>query len=147
MPAEPLLNAFAINNRINEYMIRNLPDDAWRAEPPGGKGRDIASIFAHIHNVRVMWLRTGDKLDGKTVTKDEAIAALADSAKALDAMIRKALESDGKIKNFKPDACAFLGYLFAHEGHHRGQAAMLARQTGHPLSKSAGFGMWEWGVR
>jgi hypothetical protein len=24
---------------------------------------------------------------------------------------------------------------------------MLARQSGHPLSKQAVFGMWEWGTR
>ena len=33
-----------------------MDDRAWRAEPPGGKGRTIAEIFAHIHNVRHMWL-------------------------------------------------------------------------------------------
>jgi hypothetical protein len=68
---EALANAFATNNRINEYLIRNLPDEAWRAVPPGGKGRDIASIFAHLHNVRLMWLKSAgktsplpDKLEG-----------------------------------------------------------------------------------
>ena len=40
-----------------------------------------------------------------------------------------------------------LAYVFAHDGHHRGQIAMMARQIGHPLSKSAGFGLWEWGTR
>jgi hypothetical protein len=29
---------------------------AWNAEPPGGKGRTIAAIAAHMHNVRHMWL-------------------------------------------------------------------------------------------
>ena len=47
----------------------------------------------------------------------------------------------------KPDAASFLGYLTAHDAHHGGQIALLARQCGHPLSKSAGFGIWEWGTR
>ena len=155
MATEPLLAAFATNNRIHEYLIRNLPDEAWRAVPPGGKGRDIASIFAHIHNVRLMWLKSAtgktaalpDKLDGNLCTKEDATRALDESWLALDGVLRSALNGDGRVKGFKPDAYSFLGYLFSHEGHHRGQITMLARQMGHPLSKSAGFGLWEWGTR
>jgi uncharacterized damage-inducible protein DinB len=47
----------------------------------------------------------------------------------------------------KPDVGAFLTYLVAHDAHHRGQIAMLARQVGHPLPQKAMFGMWEWGTR
>ncbi len=56
-----LLAAYATNNRINRYLIENLSDDDWRAEPPGGKGRTIAGIVAHVHNVRVMWLKAAAK--------------------------------------------------------------------------------------
>lgn len=146
--------AFATNNRINEYLIRNVPDEAWRAQPPNGKGRDIASIVAHMHNVRLMWLKAIDrgaeiqeKLEGEKVTKDAAIKALAASWKALDAVLRKALISDGRIKGFKPDAGSFLAYLLAHDAHHRGQILMLAGQSGHAVSQSVNFGMWEWGTR
>jgi uncharacterized damage-inducible protein DinB len=51
------------------------------------------------------------------------------------------------VKSFKPDVAAFFGYLIAHDAHHRGQIAMLARQVGHPLPQKAMFGMWEWGSR
>jgi uncharacterized damage-inducible protein DinB len=152
--AEGLVAAFATNNRINEYLIRNLPDEVWRAAPPGGKGRDCASIVAHIHNVRLMWLKSIDKtfvlpekLEGDTCTKDDAVRALRESGEALDVVLRASLAGDGRVKGFKPDVYSFLGYLFAHEGHHRGQISMMARQLGHPLSKSAMFGMWEWGTR
>jgi uncharacterized damage-inducible protein DinB len=151
---EALVAAFATNNRINEFLIRNLPDESWRATPPNGKGRDCASMLAHMHNVRLMWLKSAgkttklpDKLEGDSFTKDDAVRAFDESWKALDAVLRDALAGDGRIKGFKPDAYSFLAYLFAHEGHHRGQIAMLARQVGQPLSKSAGFGMWEWGTR
>jgi uncharacterized damage-inducible protein DinB len=60
-PVDALLRAWATNNRIDAYLIENVPDEAWRAKPPGGKGRDIASLFAHIHNVRLMWLKSVDK--------------------------------------------------------------------------------------
>lgn len=151
---EPLAAAFATNNRVNEFLIRNLPDEAWRATPPGGKGRDCASIVAHIHNVRLMWLKSAgktpslpEKLEGDAFTKDDAIRALNESWTALDAVLRDAFSGDGRVKGFKPDAYSFVAYLFAHEGHHRGQISLLARQIGHPLSKSAMFGMWEWGTR
>jgi uncharacterized damage-inducible protein DinB len=148
-----LLNAFETNNRINAYLIENLPVPAWDAKLSDGKGRTIAAIVAHMHNVRVMWLKAAkhgeipEQLDRATVTPAEALRALESSCAALSAMIGHALESDGRVKNFRPDVAGFVGYLVAHDAHHRGQIAMLARQVGHPLSKQAMFGMWEWGSR
>jgi len=147
-----MITAFATNNRINVYLIENLPDAAWRAETPGGKGRNAAAVAAHIHNVRLMWLKAvgghvPEKLDGESVTKQQAITALNESWKALEVCLRKSLEGDGKIKGFKPDVVSFFAYLVAHDAHHRGQIAMLARQSGNPLPKSVGFGLWEWGTR
>jgi uncharacterized damage-inducible protein DinB len=151
---EALLNAFAINDRINRYMLENLPAEAWRADPPGGKGRNVAAIVAHMHNVRVMWLKAAAKgskipeqLDRSKVTVKQSVAALAESHAALAAVLRSALESDGRIKGFKPDVASFFGYLVAHDAHHRGQITQLARQAGHPLPQKAMFGMWEWGTR
>ena len=151
---DALLNAFAINDRINRFMLESLPTEAWRAEPPEGKGRTVAAIAAHMHNVRVMWLKAAAKeskipeqLDRAKVTVKQAVAALEESREALSAVLKAAVESDGRIKGFKPDAVAFFGYLVAHDAHHRGQIAQLARQVGHPLPQKAMFGMWEWGSR
>ena len=151
---DALLAAYATNNRINEFLIRNVPDAAWRLKPPGGKGREIAAMVAHIHNVRLMWLKSAGKteiippkLESDTCTKEESIQALESSWIALQTVLRTALETDGRIKGFKPDAASFLAYLLAHDAHHRGQITMLARQLGYPLSQSAMFGLWEWGTR
>src|ERR1700690_1325601 len=57
VPPDTLPTAFNTNDRINPYLIETWPAESWRAEPPAGKGRDIASIVAHMHNVRVMWLK------------------------------------------------------------------------------------------
>jgi uncharacterized damage-inducible protein DinB len=153
-PADALVAAFATNNRINVYLIRNLADEAWRLKGPGGKGRDAASMLAHMHNVRLMWLKSAgktaampEKLDGESCSKEEAIQAFEESGAAVEALLRDAMNGDGRVKGFKPDVYSFLGYLIAHEGHHRGQVSMLARQVGYPLSKSVMFGMWEWGTR
>jgi uncharacterized damage-inducible protein DinB len=150
--ADALLAAFDTNDRINHYLLENLPDAAWRAEPPGGKGRDVASIFAHMHNVRVMWLKAvkgkvPEQLDRHTVTTAQASKGLEQSRAALREVLQAALESDGRVKGFRPDVAGFVGYLIAHDAHHRGQIAMLARQIGNPIPQKATFGMWEWGVR
>ena len=60
---QALLNAFQTNDRINAYLIENLPTEAWRAKPADGKGRTIAAIVAHMHNVRVMWLKAAKAND------------------------------------------------------------------------------------
>ncbi len=150
--ADSLLNTWSINNRINTYLIEALPDAAWEAAPPGGKGRTIAAIAAHMHNVRLMWLKAAgagsrpEQLE-KTASKPDAIEALELSRAALATLLAQSLAGDGRIKGFKPDVAAFLGYLLAHDAHHRGQISMLARQLGHPISQSAMFGLWEWGTR
>ena len=152
--SDALLAAFDTNDKINQYLLENLPVEAWRAEPPEGKGRNIASIAAHMHNVRVMWLKAAakeskipDQLDRLKVTAPQAAKGLEQSRAALAAVLKSALEGDGRIKGFKPDVAGFFGYLIAHDAHHRGQICMLARQVGHPLPQKAMFGMWEWGTR
>jgi len=148
-----LLNAFDTNNRINQYLIDNLPTASWAAKPPDGKGRTIAAIVAHMHNVRVMWLKAAKaeeipaQLNRATVTPSQAVRALETSCAALNTVMSRALESNGRVKGFRPDVAGFLGYLIAHDAHHRGQITMLARQAGHPIPQKATFGMWEWGVR
>lgn len=151
--AGALLNAFETNNRISRYLIENLPREAWGAKPPGGKGRTIAAMAAHMHNVRVMWLKAAkaeeipEQLDRATVSPEQAVRAFDNSGQALTEVMRRALESGGRIRGFRPDVAGFVGYLIAHDAHHRGQIAMQARHVGHPLPQKEMFGMWEWGSR
>ena len=128
---EALLTAFDTNDRINQYMIENLPAEAWRTEPPEGKGRTVAAMVAHIHNVRVMWLKAAAKgskipeqLERSSVTPAQAAKGLEQSRAALGAVLKAAMEADGRVKGFKPDVAGFFGYLIAHDAHHRGQICM-----------------------
>jgi uncharacterized damage-inducible protein DinB len=151
--SEALLRAFQTNERINQYMLENLPPEGWNAAPPGDKGRTIAAIVAHMHNVRVMWLKAAkadnipDQLDRYKITPPQAAKGFAQSYEALAEVLKAALSGNGQVKGFKPDVAGFVGYLISHDAHHRGQIAMLARQSGHPLPQKAMFGMWEWGSR
>jgi uncharacterized damage-inducible protein DinB len=150
--AEALLSAFDTNDRINQYLLDHLPAEAWRAEPPGKKGRDIAGVVAHMHNVRVMWLKAAkgkipEQLDRFTATPAQAKIALDASRVALREVLNSSLAGEGRVTGFRPDVTGFFAYLIAHDAHHRGQITMLARQAGHAIPQKAMFGMWEWGVR
>ena len=103
-----------------------------------------------------MWLKQGapeligklTKIEKENATSKELLQqSLADSSLAINALMKKGIESGGKIKGFKPHAVAFLGYLISHESHHRGQIALSLKQCNHPASKKVLFGIWEWGVR
>jgi uncharacterized damage-inducible protein DinB len=112
-------------------------------------------MFAHIHNVRLMWLQSAAPtlLAGlNKIEKEQAVdkallrTALAASADAIAQLIEQALPT-GKVKGFKPHATAFVGYLIAHEAYHQGEIGVALQQGGHPLDKKVAYGMWEWGVR
>ncbi|MDT4898107.1 MAG: hypothetical protein QOH25_3184 [Acidobacteriota bacterium] len=155
MEDKQFLEAWEIHNRINLFLL-----DAVEAEhlkdAAASKGRNVGEQFAHIHNVRLMWLKQAEaELLGKLkkIEKEEALhkkllrQSIIDSGQAMNTLFAKGIEAGGKIKGFKPHAAAFLGYMVSHESHHRGQIALSLKQSGHPLSKKVAFGLWEWGVR
>ena len=149
-----LLESFAVNEKANQFLLSNLSDAAWASDPPAGKGRRIAGIAAHIHHVRLMWFSAADKtakapakLESEKETRAQVQAALKASASAIEKLLVKALQDPSrKVPNFRPDVVNFVGYLIAHDSHHRGQMATLARQVGHPVPPKVGFGLWEWGT-
>jgi uncharacterized damage-inducible protein DinB len=152
---DQLIETWAIHNRINVYFLNAVADDALGASLPP-KSRTVYDLFAHIHNVRLMWLKAAapellaglEKLETKTVgTKAELCDALNASGQAIEQLLRRSLAAGGKIKGFKPHAVAFVGYLISHESHHRGQAGWALKLSGHPLDQKSAFGLWEWGVR
>jgi uncharacterized damage-inducible protein DinB len=153
---DPLIETWAIHNRINLYLLDAIPDKAMTATPSPKKCRTVHRLFAHIHNVRLLWLKAAapelleglEKIETKTVgTKAKLRAALEASGRAVEQLLRKGIAADGKIKRFQPHATAFLGYLISHESHHRGQAGWALKLSGHPLDQKTAYGLWEWGAR
>jgi uncharacterized damage-inducible protein DinB len=151
---EQLVDTWRIQNRINLYLLDVIADVALDDVAPT-KGRSVGKAFAHLHNVRLMWLDAAAKDLGDGLTKLDLDAsldraalrgALEASGLAIEALLARGLET-GKIKGFKPHPAAFLGYLAAHEGHHRGQIMLALKANGHAVDKKVQFGMWEWGVR
>jgi uncharacterized damage-inducible protein DinB len=153
-PEKEIIDTWNINNRINLYMLDAIPMEAL-SDVSASKGRNIAQQFAHLHNVRLMWLKPSapELMEGlekieKEVAADKKllIRSLKESGKAMEALFKKAV-TEGKVKSFKPHVTAFLGYILAHESHHRGQIALSLKQAGHTLDKKIAYGIWEWGVR
>ena len=149
-----LIETWNIHDRINRYLLKAVPDDAL-GSALGPKHRTIYQLFAHMHNVRLLWLKSAApellaslaKIEGATGDKASLVNALENSGQAIASLLQKALAAGGKVKGFKPHAVAFLGYLISHESHHRGQIGWTLKNTGHPLDQKTAYGLWEWGVR
>jgi uncharacterized damage-inducible protein DinB len=154
-----MLETYAVNERMNQLLLEHLDPHAWRAQLPGSKGRTIAAIFAHVHNVRCKWLRLSAphlrpplRLDRSRITQQQSKNALAESAELCSQMLAEALAPHGRVKKFhrdgwarpwKPGAAMF-AYMLVHEAHHRGQVCMLAHQLGYKLPNNATSEMWCW---
>lgn len=151
---DQLVETWSIHDRINRYLLEKVPEQAL-SHALAAKHRTVFQLFAHIHNVRLMWLKSAapellnglSKLDGEGGDKAALASALEASGRAVAALLRKSLAAGGRVKGFKPHVTAFVGYLISHESHHRGQIGWTLKNTGHPLDQETGYGLWEWGVR
>jgi uncharacterized damage-inducible protein DinB len=148
-----IIETWEINNKINLYLL-NAIEEEHLSSISLSKGRAVAEHFAHIHNVRLMWLKEAmpellsniEKIEKENITKKKLVVQLEKSSLAISRMLEKALE-EGKLKGFKPHPTAFLGYIISHESHHRGQIVLCLKQSGHPVDKKILFGLWEWGIK
>src|SRR5207244_10028881 len=155
MDEKQFLCAWEIHSRIILYLLHGI-DAAHLNDHSASKGRSVGEQFAHIHNVRLMWLKAAapdllkglDKIEKEQAGDQKLLRkSLLDSGQAIGALLTRSLATGGKVKGFKPDAIAFFGYLISHESHHRGQVALSLKQAGHALDKKVQYGIWEWGVR
>ena len=147
---DPIVETWHIAARLNPFFIEAVPKEFWTTKP--AKGKTVEGHFCHIHNVRLMWLKSAapDLLEGlqklESGSPEEVMAALGASAKAIATLLEHAAGEE-RIKGFKPHRTAYLGYLISHETHHRAQAELILREFGAPLPDKVAYGLWEWGVR
>jgi len=155
MANNQLVESWQIHDRINLYLLEAVDPQSLDSHS-ASKGRSVGEQIAHIHNVRLMWLKSAApelleglaKVEAEQANDKKLLAqSLTASGKAIATLLAQSIEAGGKVRGFKPHAAAFLGYLISHESHHRGQIALSLKQAGKPLDKKIGYGLWEWGVR
>ncbi|HEX4899738.1 MAG TPA: DinB family protein [Pyrinomonadaceae bacterium] len=161
---DSLLDAWRSNNRVTVFLVENLPQDLWGATVPGAPRRTVRMIAGHIHNARCMWIKTLGKEFGITVPRainrhkvgpQELIPALGHSSRGIINLLKLGFDHGGSIpvssaytwRNLPLDVGHVLTYFVAHEGHHRGQIVMLARQLGYRLPVEITGGLWQWTKR
>ena len=146
-----LVEAFLTNERINQVLLDAIDPNIWRAMPACSKRRNIATTFAHMHNVRCMRLGMSlrgenppPKLDRSEVTAAEAKEALAKSAGAMVRLIESSLAAGGYVPDHRPEVVALVCAAITHDAHHRGQIchwAAPARIASHARARAANVGM------
>ncbi len=156
-----LLASWRTNDRVTTRFVLEVPLTLWRAPVPGEPRRTVCSIAAHLHNARRSWIRTlgaehgvpvPDRVDPRNVSRRDLAAALRKSGRGIAALLELGIAAGGVVppsrryvwRNLPLDVGHVLAYFVAHEGHHRGQIVMVARQLGQRLPLSTTGGLWQW---
>ena len=159
-----ILDAWSTNNRVTVFLVEQLPLELWNAALPGCPRRSIRTVAGHIHNARCMWIKTlglphgirvPAAVDRHRVSRPQLIRALERSGRGIASLLTLGLDAGGQIpptaaytwRNLPLDVGHVLAYFVAHEGHHRGQIVMVARQLGHRLPPAVTNGLWQWTKR
>jgi uncharacterized damage-inducible protein DinB len=161
---DAVLAPWSTSSRVTEYLIEQLPDTLWSAAVPGVPTRTVRAIAAHLHNSRCSWIKTlGQehgivapvRVDHRAVTRRQLGAALKRSSRGIAALLQLGCSQGGRIppsrayvwRNLPLDVGHVLAYFVAHEGHHRGQIVMVARQLNCRLPAAVTAGLWDWRKR
>jgi len=153
-----LIAAWRTTNRATQYLVEQLPPSIWSSPVPGIPRVTVGTIAAHIHNSRCRWikslgeahgLRVPALVDMRRVRPAQLVRALARSSDGMVELIELGIANGGRVpratwQNFPTDMEHFLTYFAAHEGHHRGQLCMIARQLGQRLPRDVAGGVWQW---
>ena len=153
MDVEQLLEAWRTNNRINLFLIDKIGDEGMKCTLSTRGGRNVVRQFCHVHNNRLYLLenRARDLSKGlyKFATKEEPakkklVAALEASSERIETFFADCAAGVPKRRGFKKGVIAHLGYLIAHESHHRGNILLTLKQCGHNLDQATRYAIWNW---
>ncbi|HKP37286.1 MAG TPA: DinB family protein [Pyrinomonadaceae bacterium] len=151
---EQLIESWQINHRVTLKLLNALSDAELQATLSTRGGRDVARQLAHVIEVRLKVAEITSKTNrlaklahfakGTTPSKKELRSALDVSAKANETTIRESWANGGKTPGFKRGLLPLVGYLIAHESHHRGSILLTLKQSGHKLTDELKWGLWDW---
>ncbi len=153
-PTELIQSLVATWNRHNDILLlllREIPDEGMTAKPAGSRGRDVAHQFAHLYEVRVGWLHyhaTGhrlnrDEMDERVLYRAGLDVKIAQTGKDVAEWLEASLKDEKKVRMFGKDPVRWMGYLIAHESHHRGQIMLALKQSGIKMPEKVSLqGLW-----
>jgi uncharacterized damage-inducible protein DinB len=149
---ERLVAVWRRHNDILLFLLNAVPPRGLAALPADSRGRDVSRVFAHLDRVRRAWVHyfmTGERASlprhniGAGPGKPELRRALAGSGQAIERFLAAALEGEAHVRYFGRDPVRWLGYLIAHESHHRGQIMLALKQSGFKIPESVAIqGLW-----
>jgi uncharacterized damage-inducible protein DinB len=162
--ADTILAAWRTSHQVTVFLVSHLPTGVWTAPVPGAPRKTIRMLAGHLHNTRCMWLKTLGRshgipvpspVDRRKVSRQQLVAALNRSSRGIEALLRLGLRNGGRVppspayvwRNLPLDVGHLLTYFVAHEGHHRGQIVLVARQIGARLPAAVTAGLWQWTKR
>jgi uncharacterized damage-inducible protein DinB len=147
-----LLATWRRHNEILLFLLASIPGAGLRAVPLASKGRTVAEQFQHLDQVRRGWLHfheTGRRVTRARVQKgrppSRAVlgSSLTESGRMVERFLACAIDEDVKPRMFGRQAVRWMGYLIAHESHHRGQIALALKQNGTRLPERVALqGLW-----
>lgn len=147
-----ILETWKMNQKVNLRLLDNLTDGMLSDSYAAGV-RKVGEQFVHMNTVRMAWIEVGAPAlfkKRKKVDKDSIVTIsylkteLEKSSGLIEELLTDVFEKE-KMKGWKQHPLTFLGYLIAHESHHRGLIMVALRSAGHSLPKEEMFGLWDWG--
>jgi uncharacterized damage-inducible protein DinB len=150
---QQLIEAWRTNNKMNLLFIDSIDDEGMQKTLSKRGGRTVYLQLVHSHNVRLGWLESmakdiflkHKKLDAELpYNRKNLRAAFEESSSAIEELIDRSWDDEGKLKSFKKGLIPFIGYLISHESHHRGHAMLTIKQSGVTIPEKLRWGLWEW---
>lgn len=150
--AQQILATWDRHQEVLLFLLEKVPEDGLAAKPTGSRGRDVARQFAHLHRVRLGWVHhheTGKRpklprVDkGPPPPREEIRQWLEQSGLAVREWLERAVRGEAAPRMFGKMTVRWLGYLIAHESHHRGQILLALKQNGMRLPEEIAVqGVW-----
>jgi uncharacterized damage-inducible protein DinB len=148
---EDLLTTWDKHVAMNKLLLDGI-NEAYLTDKSASGGRNVGEQFAHMHNVRMMWLSQlaadraksiDEEIDAaESLKKDYVSGTLTDSDQLIRAVLKDALTKGAELGEMSPTR--FMGYLISHESHTRGQIVLAMKQSDHALPARIAFGIWQW---
>lgn len=146
-----------VHHRINLYLLDAIDPEFLKATS-APKGRTVWGLFAHIHNIRLLWLKQAvpeflgalvkiDKVDPRE--KNVLRRSIEESGRAMRDFLAKATQPRvERLKALSRMLSPICAILFRMSSIIAGRQTVLTlKQARHPVEKKILFAMWGRGVR